>query len=86
MAGIKRYLLNQLVAADISVNALIGGSPYETISERAWRHREHWAAAYAVRFIDWLFSMFGEKDHCQNADEGNEAQYEVWGKKMEAKS
>ena len=35
--------------------------------------------ALAVRFIDWLFGLFGQKDHCKNADEGNEAQYEVWG-------
>jgi hypothetical protein len=75
----KRYLLNQLVAADIAVNALLGGSPYETISERCYRHREHWAGALTVGFIDWLFRLFGQQDHCKNSDEGNEADYEVWG-------
>ena len=78
--AMTRYILNQLVAADIAVNALIGGSPYETISERCWRHREHWAAAASVKLIDGIFRLFGEKDHCKNADEGDESQYEVWGK------
>lgn len=75
----KRYLLNQLVAADIVINAAIGGSPYETISERCWRHRDHWAAAAAVKLIDGIFRLFGQTDHCKNSAEGDEAQYEVWG-------
>lgn len=75
----KRYLFNWLVLLDLAVNTLLAGSPYETISERCWRHRENKWAARAVRFIDWLFGLFGQKDHCKNADEGNEAQYEVWG-------
>jgi len=74
----KRYLLNQLVAFDIVVNAIIGGSPYETLSERGWRHRDNRYAAIAVRLIDFTFGLFGEKNHCRNADEGNESQYEVW--------
>lgn len=77
--AVKRYLLNQLVSADIAVNALLGGSPYETISERVWRHREHWAAAASVKLIDVIFRLFGQVDHCKNADEGDESQYEVWG-------
>lgn len=77
--AVKRYLLNQLVAADIAINALIGGSPYETISERCWRHREHWAAAASVKLIDWMFGLFGQVEHCKNAAEGDESQYEVWG-------
>lgn len=75
----KRYLLNQLVALDIGINSLLGGSPYETISERVWRHREHWAAGLSVKLIDSIFKLFGQQDHCKNADEGNEAHYEVWG-------
>lgn len=77
--AIKRYLFNWLVVLDLAVNTMLGGSPYETISERCWRHRGHWAADYAVWVIDGLFSLFGQKNHCQNADEGNEAQYEIWG-------
>ena len=75
----KRYLFNWLVLIDLGVNTLLAGSPYETISERCWRHRDHWAAAKAVQLIDWIFSLFGQVEHCKNADEGNEADYEVWG-------
>lgn len=73
----KRYLLNQLVWLDIAVNAITGGSPYMTISERAWQKREQPFWNYAVRCIDALFGVFGEKNHCQNAEEGNETQYEI---------
>lgn len=69
----KRWLKNQLVALDISINALTGGSPYETLSERAWRRQ--WTAT--IRVIDAVFGLFGEKDHCKNSAEGDEAQYEV---------
>lgn len=75
----KRYLFNQIVAFDIAINALLGGSPYETISERCWRHRGNVYADMAIDLIDWIFSLFGQVDHCKNADEGNEADYEVWG-------
>lgn len=77
---IKRYLFNWLVLIDLAINTLLAGSPYETISERCWRHREHWAAAASVKLIDGIFRLFGENDHCKNADEGDESQYEVWGK------
>jgi hypothetical protein len=66
---IKRYLLNQLVWMDIAVNAIAGGSPYETVSERAWRHQ--WK--FAIFVLDHIFGQ----GHCENAEEGNEAQYEI---------
>ena len=75
----SRYLLNLLIGLDQLVNVMLGGAPDITISSRCWQHRDHWAAAIAVRFIDSVFKLFGEKDHCKNADEGNEADYEVWG-------
>ena len=33
----KRYFLNNLIAQDQSLNALLGGSPDETLSSRAYR-------------------------------------------------
>ena len=78
--AIKRYLFNWLVLIDLAINTLLAGSPYETISERCWRHRDHWAAAASVKLIDGIFRLFGENDHCKNAAEGDESQYEVWGK------
>lgn len=74
MGTIKRYLLNQLVWIDIAINTIAGGSPYMTISERVWNHQYK----PAIAIIDWIFRLFGEVNHCANAAEGNEAQYEVW--------
>jgi hypothetical protein len=71
--AVKRYLMNQLVWIDIAVNATFGGSPYMTISERAWNHQ--WLKTIAV--IDWIFRLFGQADHCKNAAEGDESQYEI---------
>ena len=79
---LQRYLLNLIILVfDIFPNVVLAGSPYETISERCWRHREHPAAARAVKLIDFLFfTLAGERDHCANADEGpDEGKYEVWG-------
>ena len=74
MHRMKRYLLNWLVVFDIAVNVLFGGSCYETISERVWRHQ--WLGLAFV--IDVVFhTLSGGVDHCRNAGEGDEAQYEV---------
>jgi hypothetical protein len=69
---VKRYFLNQLVWLDIAVNTITGGSPYETISERAWRHQ--WKTA--IKIINWIFQ---DPNHCRGATEGDEGQYEVLG-------
>lgn len=69
MARFKRYLKNQLVWIDIAVNTVLGGSPYETISERAWRHQ--W------KHTIWLIDFVMGKGHCAGSAEGDEAQYEV---------
>ena len=70
----KRWLLNQLVALDLAVNAtLLFGSPYETVSERCYRRG--WKIPCKV--IDTVFGLFGEVEHCKNSAEGNEAQYEI---------
>jgi hypothetical protein len=61
----KKYLLNILIAVDQLVNALLGGSPDETLSARAWR-AETQAKRLGLIFrplIDFLFLPF-EKEHC----------------------
>jgi len=65
----KRYFINWLVWFDIGVNVLTGGSPYMTLSERAWAHQ--WRKTIAV--LDWLFGA----GHCKYSTEGDESQYEV---------
>lgn len=69
MGKVERYFKNQLVWLDIAVNTIFGGSPYETISERCWRHQ--WQPAIWV-----LDKIFGE-GHCAASEEGDETQYEV---------
>ena len=69
MLKVKRYFLNQLVWMDIAVNTIAGGSPYETISERCWRHQ--WKLGIAI-----LDGIFG-KGHCAGSPETDESEYEV---------
>lgn len=55
-----------LIAADQFCNALIGGSPDETLSARAWRLRKRsqlWSVARLV--IDTIF--FLDPDHCETS-------------------
>lgn len=75
----KLYFYNLLIGFDQFVNVVLAGAPDETISSRCYRHRDHWAAAMAVRFIDFLFSRI-EKDHCKASYEaGDRHMEEVWG-------
>ena len=53
-------LLNIAIALDQLGNALLGGTPDETISARA--HRGGWHKTAAV--INWIFQ---DPDHCLNA-------------------
>ena len=65
----NRYLKNLLIGClDIPLNVISGGSPYETLSERAWR----WKVAgkrkgtVMVAVIDGLFGA----GHCAGSAEG----------------
>ena len=72
------YFKNLLIGLDQFANVMLGGAPDMTISTRCWIHREHWAGAMAVRFIDWLFSGI-EDNHCQRSYEaGDRHMSEVW--------
>ena len=78
MAGIKLYTYNMLIATDQWFATLFGGAPDVTISSMAYKHREHWAGAAAVKFVDFLFSWY-EKDHCKSSYEsGDRHTEEVW--------
>lgn len=67
------YLLRVLIGLDLLVNSLLAGSPYETLSGRAWRMhlkgQPYWG--WTARAIDTLF--FWQPDHCRKAYE-NELQ------------
>lgn len=60
------WVLQSAIAADQLLNALLGGKADETLSARAYRHRQQkrrWAWAY--RLINAAF--FWQADHCFEA-------------------
>jgi hypothetical protein len=64
VAAVKTYLMQNLIALDQQLNALLGGMADETLSARAHRMREkkqkYWG--WTANTIDFIF--FWEKDHC----------------------
>jgi hypothetical protein len=64
MNPILRYLLNLLILLDQAGNTLTGGSPNETISERAAKARnegKEWGCGLC-RILNWI-----NPGHCDNA-------------------
>lgn len=62
--GARRFM-SIAVALDQSANAMLGGSPDETISSRSGRRWPH-----VARFVNWLF---GDPNHCTEAIESDRA-------------
>ena len=60
----KTYLMQNLIAFDQQLNALLGGMADETLSARAHRMREkkHRYGGWTANFIDFIFLW--EKNHC----------------------
>jgi uvrD/REP helicase len=68
--SIKNYMRNIVIAADQLANAMIAGSPDETVSSRVYRGavlavHPNRAARMAYRTINALF--FWQEDHCRAA-------------------
>jgi hypothetical protein len=64
MNPVARYLLNLLILLDQAGNTLAGGSPNETISERAAKARNAgrtWGCVLC-RVLNWI-----NPGHCDNA-------------------
>lgn len=64
MRTFGRYLLNLLILLDQAGNTLAGGSPNETISERAAKARnegKEWGCVLC-KFLGWI-----NPGHCDNA-------------------
>lgn len=64
MSAIERYLLNWLILIDQAGNTLAGGSPNETISERAAKARNEgreWGCLLC-KMLGWI-----NPGHCDNA-------------------
>jgi hypothetical protein len=64
MSKVGRYLMNWLILLDQAGNTLAGGSPNETISERAAKARNAgrtWGCVLC-RVLNWI-----NPGHCDNA-------------------
>lgn len=63
----KQYLLNNAIAFDQQINALLGGSPDETLSARAYRTEQQGKAfgRFFRPLIDAIF--FFDSHHCHQA-------------------
>lgn len=60
--SIKQHLWNILLAVDYLANAIAGGDPEETISQRLGREYPH---SFLRKFVDFLFG----KGHCEKANQ-----------------
>ena len=80
--GIQQYLWNILILIDCAIDSvLFASSPFETISSRMWRKREHKFAAFMVVVIDTLaWYIAHQKNHCQKSEQARPFYegYEVW--------
>lgn len=64
----KFWMRQVALAVDQLLNSILGGWSDETISARAWRlHRgkRRWAALRLL--IDGVFTLMGQRNHCQDA-------------------
>lgn len=80
--GVAQYLLNAAIVADLGLNALLGGQPLETLSQRTARARRAGSkpAAAFCAVLTWVFNRFGAKgDHCQwSLEEPGSLGRELW--------
>lgn len=62
------YLLSVLIALDQLANALLAGSPDETLSARAWRSETNGRllGMFFRPLIDFIFCPF-ERNHCEKS-------------------
>lgn len=70
---VRNILLLPLSLADIALNAITGGSPFETVSRRAGRVKVANRGAiprrrYFLRFVDWLTELFDNNHLIEAAD------------------
>lgn len=73
MTYLLQILLLPLLVLDCLANAVIGGSPRNTLSGEAWNHRNHPEWGWCQDFIDALFGL----DHCMQAA-AREKQFGSW--------
>lgn len=69
----RLYFISNLIALDILVNTIFGGSPSQTISGRLYDHRDNWYGEKIMNIVDWIFfRLSGEVKHCERAFYGDQ--------------
>jgi len=81
--ALKFWMYNLLLSVDQFGNTILLGSIEETISSRLGRaqlsKRAKWYAVIAQKKVDFIFGLFGQKDHCINAVKfGEDHSSELW--------
>lgn len=61
------YIKNVLIGFDQFVNTICNGDPDETLSSRAHRLTKERGRPWPERFINALFLLFLDFNHCANA-------------------
>lgn len=74
----KTYLWNNLIAFDQQLNTLLGGSPDETLSARAYRVERKsrlWGVLLrpVIDAIFFVLTLGKERDHCRQAYESEQS-------------
>lgn len=67
LSAVGNYVTNVGIGIDMTLNAFLGGSPWETLSSRAWRNRDHKYWHWCYRFINGIF--FLQENHCKQSFE-----------------
>lgn len=68
------------VGADQTANAAFGGDEDETISSRCWREREKQPYTFLQVFVDKIFALSGDTDHCKRSYETEVTKKQSWNK------
>ena len=71
------YILHNLIALDQFANTVLGGSPDETLSARAWRTEQDGKifGRFFRPLIDTL--LFWDKNHCRSAFESEQKKLQL---------
>jgi len=80
---LKKYAVNLLTICSVILNCvLLFGERVETFSRRSARARvsnRRWGVVCCTA-LDWLFTLFGDRDHCQDALDRSGEIYRAKGK------
>ena len=74
---VLRYLFNWLLLADLALNTLLGGDPFETVSSRLGRRNKNKEnPCRPCQWICWALNLVDES-HCANSAKNDRSKREV---------